>query len=151
MLWRAIMALGTEFGVATHTTVEAQVLQDPRRVAFAVAECFTATMPDEITGPAYIERAGSAWRVVVPLKGQPEANREVQSPPPAEDTLASLDLEVYPNDASLPGDLNPISPFRVNTSAGTIYVVRHGGYFSFRTNGVGRSCVEAATAGAYVP
>ena len=124
--------------------------REPRLVAVAVAECFSATMRDGLTGPAWIEERADGWRVVVPLRGQPEANREVQSPPPDADVLTWFDLRRYDDAGSLPEDWNPILPYRVNTSAG-IYIVDGGGYGWLRPRRVSQLCLEATTGGVYQP
>ena len=124
--------------------------REPRQVAVAVAECFSATMRDGLTGPAWIEEQADAWRVVVPLRGQPDANREVQSPPPDVDALAWFDLRRYDDEARLPEDWNPILPYRVNTSSG-IYIVDGGGYGWLRPRRVSQLCLEATTGGVYQP
>ena len=124
--------------------------REPRRVAIAVAECFSATMRDGLTGPAWIEEQVDGWRVVVPLRGQPDANRAVQSPPPDADVLAWFDLRRYDDESRLPEDWNPILPYRVNTSTG-IYIVDGGGYGWLRPRRVSQLCLEATTGGVYQP
>ena len=124
--------------------------REPQQVAVAVAECFSATMRDGLTGPAWIEEQADAWRVVIPLRGQPDANREVQSPPPDADALAWFDLRRYDDEARLPEDWNPILPYRVNTSSG-IYIVDGGGYGWLRPRRVSQLCLEATTGGVYQP
>ncbi len=124
--------------------------RDARRVAVAVAECFSATMRDGITQPAWVEELSDGWRVVVPLRGQPEANRMAQSPPPDADVLAWFDLRRYDDEASLPADWNPILPYRVNASAG-IFIVDGGGYYWLRPRRVSQLCLEATTGGMYQP
>ncbi len=126
-------------------------LRDPLRIATAVADCFTATMPNELTGPAWVEGMQSSLRVVVPLRGQPNSPfRGAQSPPPPEDALAWFDLRRFDDEARLSDDWNAISPYRVNTES-AIYIVDAGGYFWPRSRHVSQLCLEAASGGRYQP
>ena len=74
----------------------------------------------------------------------------MQSPAPAEDSLAWFDLRRYDDESGLPADWNPILPYRVNTPSG-IYIVDGGGYFWLRPRHVSQLCLEAATGGVYQP
>ena len=149
MTFAAVVALTLLLFAVPAAPTHAQE-HEPRRVAIAVAECFSATMRDGLTGPAWIEEQVDGWRVVVPLRGQPEANRAVQSPPPDQDVLAWFDLRRYDDESQLPEDWNPILPYRVNTGSG-IYIVDGGGYGWLRPRRVSQLCLEATTGGVYQP
>ena len=150
MLTRMLPALvALALGAWSVGPVGAQV-QEPHLVATGVAECVTATMRDDLSRDAWAEELADGWRVNIPLRGQPAAQRDVQSAPPHRAQLAWFDLRRYDDESGITEDWNAILPYRVNTSSG-IYIVDGGGYFWFRSNGVTKRCLEEATGGAYQP
>ena len=115
----------------------------PLDVAESVADCMTGRMPDAITRPAWVEHGPVGYRVVIALRGQPGANRDVQSPPPAADALAWLDLARYDDPAVPSGEVNGISEWIADGGSAT-YVPRMDGYVWLRVIGDGRYCLDGA-------
>jgi hypothetical protein len=78
--------------------------------------------------------------VVLPLRGQPFANREVQSPPPAEDAQSWFDLRAFANEAQLPKDRDMMSSVALVTPSGVAWLMEYNGYYWLGANHLARNC-----------
>lgn len=117
----------------------------PAGLAEDLAACMTERMADALYAPAWVEPAPvTGWRVVIPLRGQPAAQRQgVQSPPPATDTLAWIDVHRYSTPRAVPQDIDNLSSYVMVTATGETYAVYHGGYFWLRLRNASQACFEA--------
>ncbi|MFN8634403.1 MAG: hypothetical protein U0893_11155 [Chloroflexota bacterium] len=118
----------------------------PPRLAESIAACMTSEMAGALTGPAWVEQLRApqpGWRVVLPLQGQPTARREqMQSPPPATNTLAWIDLHRFGSVSMVPNDIDNFTSYVMVTSTGEVYAVYTGGYFWLRVRGSSQTCFE---------
>ncbi|MGE3908754.1 MAG: hypothetical protein AB7K36_05360 [Chloroflexota bacterium] len=119
----------------------------PLQVAEDVAACMTTRMADAMYASAWVEPApATGWRVVIPLRGQPAAQRQgIQSPPPATNTLAWVDLYRYASPRDVPPDIDNLGSYIMVTAAGDAYAVYHGGYFWLRMRNASQGCIETVT------
>lgn len=116
-------------------------IPSPLAVAEDTARCVNDKLAPSLSRPVWVEDWATNYRVVVPLKGQPDANRDVQSPPPAEDRLAWLDLYRIDDARNVPADLNGISDFTI-TGGEWAYVGQTGGYFWLAVVTTSKRCVS---------
>jgi hypothetical protein len=135
-LTRAALGLLACAGLLVPPVTSAQAV--PPEVS-RTATCLTIMLEvgpgGALAGPASVEPAGPGWRIVLPLLGQPFANREMQSPPPLEDVLSWFDLASYPSEAHLPTDRDVMSERAMVTPDGTAWYLRAaGGYYWLLTN-----------------
>jgi hypothetical protein len=121
----------------------------PPRVADAVAECVTGNIPALLSAAASVEPITDGWRVLIPLAGQPP-DLMAQTPPPTEDTLAWMDLYLFPNPNSVPPEVGGFDSSVIVTATGGAMVILHEGYFMLLLKSVGKQCVEYATGGTTV-
>jgi len=82
---------------------------------------------------------------VVPLRGQPNANRGAQSLPPASDADFVLDVFGVGSEAELPADLDPFSDFAVKGGNGIVWYARSSGYFWLLPSTAARECFRRVT------
>ena len=146
MLARLSALLATLLISVTFLTPTASHAQAPPAEVSRTANCLTIMMGGdglggELTGPAWVEPAGPGWRLVIPLRGQPFANREVQSPPPAQDALSWFDLSSYPSEAQLPSDRDVMTERAMVMPSGTAWYIRAaGGYYWLGINAMVGRC-----------
>jgi len=112
-------------------------MASPRDVALAVSGCMTMKFSHYLTGPAWFEELDIGYRVVLPLRGDPASHANSQFPPPAEDTVATIDLYRYDDPNNAPRGIEKwdrnvkfyAREFLVELSPGDpVYFVRLGGY-----------------------
>jgi hypothetical protein len=123
---------------------------EPLEVAELTADCLTRHWVQDITRPAWVEELDRGYRVVVPLRGQPE-RQDVQFRPPTEDTLAWFDLYRYDDFTRAPPGVRYLTgegkePYdryamRVGNRA---YVVYADGYDWYTLRSQGADCLAAA-------
>jgi hypothetical protein len=122
--------------------------QGPSSEVARTANCLTVMMGGdgqggELTGPVSVEASGGGWRMTLPLRGQPFANREVQSPPPASDSLSWYDVTFYANEGELPADRDVMTDRTFRTSSGvasTWNIRQAGGYYWLGANALVGRC-----------
>ena len=117
----------------------------PPGLAEEMSACMTDSLTDAMYAPTWVEPAPqTGWRVVIPLRGQPAAQRQgAQSPPPATNTLAWIDLHRYGSPRSVPGDIDNLSSYLMVTASGDTYAISHGGYFWLRLRNASQQCFES--------
>lgn len=121
---------------------QGMAITPPLRAAELVADCMTEKMGNALLRPAWVEERESNYRVVTALRGQPEASRNVQSPPPATDTFAWADFYYYEDLSQAPPD-NYIYDRRVGYGEKG-YTWRNGGYQWFGVEGPVHTCLVGA-------
>ena len=117
-------------------------------VAEIVAGCVTERFGASMTGPAWVEEWPGQYRVVVPLRGQPDAEHDVQNPLPTEDTLSWFILQRYEHPypatiSSHPYGAEGIWPETIEIGL-TTYVTSIGGYPSHGAAWNGQRCLLGA-------
>ena len=149
MILRLFATLATILAILVPRPAMAQV-PFPPRVADSIAGCVTGNIPSLLSEAAFTEQIPDGWRVLIPLAGQPPEPL-AQTPPPTEDTLAWMDLYLFPSLGAVPPEVNDFDSFVVVTATGGAMVALHDGYFMMIIRSVGRQCVEHATGGRFVP
>ena len=132
--------------VATLPTSPAQAQTAfPSWLAEEMAVRLSNDLADALYAPAWVEPAPhTGWRVVMPLRGQPAAQRQgVQSPPPATNTLAWIDLYRYGTPRNVPNDIDNMSSYVMVTASGETYAIYHGGFFWLRLRNASQRCFES--------
>jgi hypothetical protein len=140
----ASLALAVVLGVPG--TVHGQRSTIPPLVITDVADCITVAMADALREGAYTPEIDGGWQIVVPLRGQPNADPGAQTLPPAEDADFVLDVRAVGNAAELPV-LDPFSDFAIAASDGVVWYAQSSGYFWLRPSTVARECFRGVTGG----
>ena len=142
--WSVLLALLLLTPSLPVQAAPAEQIPFPPGLAHIMEMCMTQSMGDAMTGEAWVEQAPNlGWRVVLPLRGQPNAPRMgVQSPPPAVDTLAWLDFHQYASPRDVPNTIDNMSSYIMMTSIGETFTVHMGGYYWLRIRNVSQKCFE---------
>lgn len=117
-----------------------------REMAERVARCLDIAWASKTAGRAWVEELEAGYRIVVPLRGQPEL-QDAQFKPPSTDALAWVDLYRYEDSSRAPADIEEYYPFGPSTSldqsahrftfaeGDPVYIARAGGYYWFTLRG----------------